>query len=193
CCASPTLRYYLSARLFFFLLIRRPPISTLFPYTTLFRSVYGHGLVTRRQLGFPLAIDGGRQVFPERGRAGILGRQARERGQISLLGLGIIGQAVEAVGLQQVGFQQQARRRCRLPGEDLAGAADHRREVLLLIIVLGGDVQHLRRALILGEGLHIPQPALLLARLPGLTLRRHQVRPGGGVLVIGQDWGVGGF
>src|SRR5437899_10223395 len=27
---------------FFFLLIRRPPRSTLFPYTTLFRSVAGH-------------------------------------------------------------------------------------------------------------------------------------------------------
>src|SRR5438270_7525115 len=33
--------------LFFFLLIRRPPRSTLFPYTTLFRSVpqFGFGLV----------------------------------------------------------------------------------------------------------------------------------------------------
>src|SRR6266487_4711661 len=29
----------LSCRLFFFLMIRRPPRSTLFPYTTLFRSV----------------------------------------------------------------------------------------------------------------------------------------------------------
>src|SRR5438034_7114781 len=28
--------------LFFFLMIRRPPRSTLFPYTTLFRSVVGH-------------------------------------------------------------------------------------------------------------------------------------------------------
>src|SRR2546429_7727949 len=27
---------------FFFLMIRRPPRSTLFPYTTLFRSEYGH-------------------------------------------------------------------------------------------------------------------------------------------------------
>src|SRR5260370_27782711 len=26
---------------FFFLMIRRPPRSTLFPYTTLFRSIYG--------------------------------------------------------------------------------------------------------------------------------------------------------
>src|SRR5258707_7244839 len=29
---------HVSARLFFFLMIRRPPRSTLFPYTTLFRS-----------------------------------------------------------------------------------------------------------------------------------------------------------
>src|SRR3989442_13544802 len=28
---------------FFFLMIRRPPRSTLFPYTTLFRSTYGRG------------------------------------------------------------------------------------------------------------------------------------------------------
>src|SRR5260221_9577341 len=28
--------------LFFFLMIRRPPRSTLFPYTTLFRSLFGH-------------------------------------------------------------------------------------------------------------------------------------------------------
>src|SRR2546427_9593482 len=28
---------------FFFLMIRRPPRSTLFPYTTLFRSIYGEG------------------------------------------------------------------------------------------------------------------------------------------------------
>src|SRR5438105_9444843 len=39
CCAFPRyLRVYVSF-LVFFLLIRRPPRSTLFPYTTLFRSV----------------------------------------------------------------------------------------------------------------------------------------------------------
>src|SRR6266496_581989 len=32
-----------SPRLFFFLMIRRPPRSTLFPYTTLFRSTPGEG------------------------------------------------------------------------------------------------------------------------------------------------------
>src|SRR5256885_15098591 len=31
----------LSSFFFFFLMIRRPPRSTLFPYTTLFRSVFG--------------------------------------------------------------------------------------------------------------------------------------------------------
>src|SRR3712207_9203538 len=34
--------------LFFFLMIRRPPRSTLFPYTTLFRSVDGRRLDVRR-------------------------------------------------------------------------------------------------------------------------------------------------
>src|SRR3712207_7313989 len=33
----------MSVELFFFLMIRRPPRSTLFPYTTLFRSVAGGG------------------------------------------------------------------------------------------------------------------------------------------------------
>src|SRR5256885_7042067 len=35
-------RAWFAAFFFFFLMIRRPPRSTLFPYTTLFRSV-GHG------------------------------------------------------------------------------------------------------------------------------------------------------
>src|SRR5437588_8799090 len=42
------LRYDLSCYffLFFFLMIRRPPRSTLFPYTTLFRSVVGEDATT---------------------------------------------------------------------------------------------------------------------------------------------------
>src|SRR3712207_1870595 len=43
---------------YFFLMIRRPPRSTLFPYTTLFRS--GEGDVAR---------DGGRHGAHDRGRA----------------------------------------------------------------------------------------------------------------------------
>src|SRR5258707_15776548 len=38
----PPLRFCFSS-FFFFLMIRRPPRSTLFPYTTLFRSVVGVG------------------------------------------------------------------------------------------------------------------------------------------------------
>src|SRR5216683_7110446 len=34
---------------FFFLMIRRPPRSTLFPYTTLFRSTRGHSTWLHRQ------------------------------------------------------------------------------------------------------------------------------------------------
>src|SRR2546430_8380873 len=36
--------------LFFFLMIRRPPRSTLFPYTTLFRSLIGSGVQARAHL-----------------------------------------------------------------------------------------------------------------------------------------------
>src|SRR5688572_32485874 len=39
----------LSLFFFFFLMIRRPPRSTLFPYTTLFRSRAGDGAVAHQQ------------------------------------------------------------------------------------------------------------------------------------------------
>src|SRR3712207_9255956 len=38
-CRTGDLRVRLIVHMFFFLMIRRPPRSTLFPYTTLFRSV----------------------------------------------------------------------------------------------------------------------------------------------------------
>src|SRR5256885_5112593 len=56
------LHVYLSFFLFFFLMIRRPPRSTLFPYTTLFRSRISpsaapQGLVVPAlQLGISLAV-----------------------------------------------------------------------------------------------------------------------------------------
>src|SRR5437016_8206658 len=46
---------------FFFLMIRRPPRSTLFPYTTLFRSVFGVRFVMRfNLLGCFLVVAGTR-------------------------------------------------------------------------------------------------------------------------------------
>src|SRR5690348_18309860 len=42
--------YLIFFLLFFFLMIRRPPRSTLFPYTTLFRS-HGHERPARRDSG----------------------------------------------------------------------------------------------------------------------------------------------
>src|SRR5690242_21904533 len=46
---------------FFFLMIRRPPRSTLFPYTTLFRSVFSSGLMLALKSGVMAAetIDEG--------------------------------------------------------------------------------------------------------------------------------------
>src|SRR5438046_6405309 len=66
--------------MFFFLMLRRPPRSTLFPYTTLFRSVREGRPVARLS---PLAVqpevprDGARPHPPPRGtgvRAGALDR-----------------------------------------------------------------------------------------------------------------------
>src|SRR3712207_8621099 len=45
---------------FFFLMIRRPPRSTLFPYTTLFRSRGGHGRRDVGRLGDQEAVLGDR-------------------------------------------------------------------------------------------------------------------------------------
>src|SRR2546425_2409025 len=57
--SSYTVLETLYVQFFFFLMIRRPPRSTLFPYTTLFRSNENLGSVVRaawqaRQLGIPI-------------------------------------------------------------------------------------------------------------------------------------------
>src|SRR3712207_9541777 len=52
----------------FFLMIRRPPRSTLFPYTTLFRSLGGGGTgpLHGRNGRSPLPLDGRRVLVGER-------------------------------------------------------------------------------------------------------------------------------
>src|SRR2546426_4216097 len=50
------LYFFLLFFFFFFLMIRRPPRSTLFPYTTLFRSVFGILLVLLWRLAFPAIV-----------------------------------------------------------------------------------------------------------------------------------------
>src|SRR5256885_13375505 len=74
--------YYYSAHhfffFFFFLMIRRPPRSTLFPYTTLFRSVpAAAGLDVDNAVG---AFDCADQTAERRRTRGRLGEQRRDRG-----------------------------------------------------------------------------------------------------------------
>src|SRR5436309_9024574 len=67
---------------FFFLMIRRPPVSTLFPYTTLFRSVLApalkiaDALTGRMDVRLPLLTTKG--VGPERSEEHTSELQSRE-------------------------------------------------------------------------------------------------------------------
>src|SRR5437762_9637050 len=54
---------------FFFLMIRRPPISTLFPYTTLFRSLYEYEYTLRRDPSNVIALSKTAELY------GILNRR----------------------------------------------------------------------------------------------------------------------
>src|SRR5690348_17520160 len=64
--------------LFFFLMIRRPPRSTLFPYTTLFRSEYVQDALRRQALHPAREVPGeGRDL--ERGGSGA--REGAERSE----------------------------------------------------------------------------------------------------------------
>src|SRR3989442_13149207 len=68
---------------FFFLMIRRPPRSTLFPYTTLFRSIVERRLRggNRLVVGDPDAAHGPtRTDDPDRGAHGLVGANALEDG-----------------------------------------------------------------------------------------------------------------
>src|SRR5256885_6199834 len=66
---------------FFFLMIRRPPRSTLFPYTTLFRSMRDRSVEIEqcRQAIGQCRIDAGTDAHPAVGRGCEIGRGERIR------------------------------------------------------------------------------------------------------------------
>src|SRR5256886_15581388 len=78
--------------LFFFLMIRRPPRSTLFPYTTLFRSEGALALEVQHRvddvlerLGTGDAAALGHVAHQEHGRSGLLGEAHEPRGAVAHL------------------------------------------------------------------------------------------------------------
>src|SRR5947209_9063098 len=72
---------------FFFLLIRRPPTSTLFPYTTLFRSAFaGSRILPRRRLDRPHRRSSAQgHGAAHAGQAGVRQRRARSEEHTSEL------------------------------------------------------------------------------------------------------------
>src|SRR5215208_8138336 len=67
-------------RFFFFLMIRRPPRSTLFPYTTLFRT--GHRGARARGGGLRRAVDGRDVARPVPARSEEHTSELQSRGQL---------------------------------------------------------------------------------------------------------------
>src|SRR3712207_9255673 len=81
--------------LFFFLMIRRPPRSTLFPYTTLFRSVYVYPVREVELLRLRLVVASdllGEQLYDEGAELEVRGRESeffeRQLGGAHLLEIG---------------------------------------------------------------------------------------------------------
>src|SRR5438445_7403715 len=70
---------------FFFLMIRRPPRSTLFPYTTLFRSPAGASGARPHRSQWPLRLDGVRATSEVARSAGDHRRGARSEEHTSEL------------------------------------------------------------------------------------------------------------
>src|ERR1035437_11059072 len=82
---------------FFFLMIRRPPRSTLFPYTTLFRSVVTAGQIEHlvRQIELPEAVQDLPRV--DRQKGAVVAGPDQQRLQIpSLKPLQVAGRADHA-------------------------------------------------------------------------------------------------
>src|SRR5690554_8157331 len=95
--------------MFFFLVTRRPPRSTLFPYTTLFRSRVQH-----------IVVGGPESQLGEFAVGHLAGAQAQAEGVMALVvadvRLRYLGQFFRPVNLA-AGYQQLVGQRCRmLPG-----------------------------------------------------------------------------
>src|SRR5258706_330348 len=106
---------------FFFLMIRRPPRSTLFPYTTLFRSVLSPGIFGKRP---PRRARGKRRPVWGGWGARLQGRRAPGgRRRLQWLSLASVGSLGVAVGGVAPGQGQGLLAAVAQGGEDLQAAS----------------------------------------------------------------------
>src|SRR2546423_12404508 len=91
--------------MFFFLMIRRPPRSTLFPYTTLFRSRHGLRVVARELLAAAGEIghDAAGLARGARDLVARAGERVSQHGEVALAGLHPLHEAVR-LGAEAIGF-----------------------------------------------------------------------------------------
>src|SRR5258706_4095096 len=100
-------------------MIRRPPRSTLFPYTTLFRSSAGAGTGVRAAAFFPAAA--GARSLPHRGRCGWKKRSAEHTSELQSLThfvfrLLLVTMHIDVDAVTAVAAAGNLRHRCRVAG-----------------------------------------------------------------------------
>src|SRR3712207_4314220 len=135
---------------FFFLMIRRPPRSTLFPYTTLFRSDDG------RLVGIVAEADVLRDRVPPDPRLHLRRDGGAEPAALSLLVHGVMTTDVRVVepsadvaDVARVFVDQRLRSVPVVDGDRLAGIVS-RRDLLRALVRPDGEIGH--EPLRLGEG-----------------------------------------
>src|SRR5206468_5053477 len=130
--------------------LRRPPTSTLFPYTTLFRSRFADLNVTWRRVDPPMVNSGGKSIMLGHWR--IVLRQAEEAARV-----GRFDEALALASRPDVADHHHAVLLRNKLAMELVGRAARRGEA----DDLAGAIEDLRVA----EGLGAPPDALAAARL----------------------------
>src|SRR6266540_1101800 len=178
--------FFLFCFFFFFLMIRRPPRSTLFPYTTLFRSAARRGLIAPlRCLRVPpvaaihsVPIVGG--DFEERALAAVLDHTALNQAAASLYRdrfentPGI----VYAAGVDHAYHLAQEFRAAGLKAEAVSGRTPPVKLAETLAAYERGEINVLINAMLLAEGWNSPRATVCMHLAPTASKRVYQQRIG---------------
>src|SRR5947207_638797 len=160
-CSLGSFKYIYFLIFFFFVMIRRPPRSTLFPYTTLFRSRGGanseevvgcRAIVLRLVCELTLFVNRGGKVVDERGARPVALRRDRQHLGVGMLGLRVLGEFERAMRNHNPCGTPDRRLSSRILIDQALVGLDGGLVVLHLVHVIGGRSEDRRGMFVLREG-----------------------------------------